>query len=152
VANRNLDFFAEVTEQWRDHIVREAVDGLHEVAEDAEEGVRERINTAVTPWGSARQAGLVSGPQGSPNPREHAGRRETDAMFESVESSVEPKGDMVWEARWGWPDPELYILVQEHGFEKYDTRIVPMEALAITLDQAEVEYAERLRNAIRGAS
>ncbi len=127
--------------------VRQVVEDVHDAALETElvgiSSMRNRGTTAVTPTGSARQAGLISGPAGPSPP--HAGRRETDQMYNAITG----KTDLVSETRdgarietvWGWEDPEDYYFYQEHGTDK----IEPMEALHYSLHDAEDDLTARIK-------
>ena len=125
-------------------IVEDVVDQAHDAALNVEltgiSSMRQRIDTAVTPWGSARQAGLVAGPRGRTEPRESAGRRETDEMYDAVTGETTREGNRIT-TQWGWLDPEAYYLFQEHGTDK----IEPMEALHYSLHDAEEDLMARLK-------
>lgn len=126
-----------------ERIVEDVTNQAHDAALDVEltgiSSMRNRVDTAVTPWGSARQSGLVSGP-GGPGAREHAGRRETDQMYKAITGETTREGNRIV-TTWGWEDPEAYYLAQEHGTEK----IEPMEALHFSLHDAEDELSARLK-------
>src|SRR5690606_35916193 len=104
--------------------------------------MRRRIETAVTNWGSARQAGLVSGPAGPSRPS--AGRIETGRMYNAVTgvTNREAKDRIV--IQWGWEsreDFEEYYKFQEHGTAKIEA----MESLHYSLHEAEDDLMGRLR-------
>lgn len=124
-------------------IVEDVTNQAHDAALDTEldgiESMRNRVDTAVTKWGSARQSGLVSGPSG-PGARPHAGRRETDAMYNDITGETTREGTRIV-TTWGWQDPEAYYLMQEHGTDK----IEPMEALHFSLHDAEDALTARLK-------
>lgn len=125
-------------------IVEDVADQAHDAALDVEltgiGAMRQRVETAVTPWGSARQAGLVAGPRGAGVSRESAGRRETDEMYSAITGETNRQGNRIV-TQWGWQDPEAYYLYQEHGTNK----IEPMEALHYSLHEAEDELTARLK-------
>lgn len=117
---------------------------VHDAATNTElvgiESMRNRVTTAVTPTGSARQAGLISGPAGPSRP--HAGRRETDKMYNAITGKTDHEpGSRRIEIVWGWEDPEEYYFYQEHGTDK----IEPMEALHYSLHEAEDDLTARVK-------
>ncbi len=120
-------------EAWVERQKAEAFDLMQDVALEGESAAKEQLFAATTAWGQARVAGEVSGPKGTPTPREHAGRFERGDMHDDITSVAEYVGKDVIEARWGWEDPEDYYLYQEHGTD----RIAPMEALSTSLVKAE---------------
>lgn len=130
-----------------DNIVHEIVMEVHDAATEAElvgiGSMRNRVTTAVTATGSARQAGLISGPAGPSRP--HAGRRETDQMYNAITGKTDLVSETPEHSRietvWGWEDPEDYYKYQEHGTDK----IEPMEALHYSLHDAEDDLTARIK-------
>lgn len=124
--------------RWSGAVRHEAVEILQEVVADAEEGVKQIIHESETQWGRERVAGMHG------KPRPYPGRIESGDMIDAVDSRVEEVDEDVYEGRWGWRDPKNYYLIQEHGAERFNTRIAPMESLARTLDIAEDQLVGRM--------
>ncbi len=117
-------------------IVEDVANQAHSVALDVElEGIgsmRQRIDEAETEWGKARQGGWASGPAGPSRPS--AGRRETNEMYDKVIGWTDWDEPTRIEIHWGWEEPELYYLIQEHGSDAFNTVIEGMESLRHSLD------------------
>lgn len=127
--------------------IHQVVMDAHDAATETElvgiSSMRQRVTTAVTATGSARQAGLISGPAGPS--REHAGRRETDQMYNAITGKTDLVSESPEHSRietvWGWEDPEDYYAYQEHGTDQ----IEPMEALHYSLHDAEDDLTARIK-------
>jgi len=117
-------------------IVEKVANEAHSVALNVElEGIgsmRQRIDEATTDWGKARQGGWVGGKAGPSRPS--AGRRETNEMYNKVIGWTDWDEPTRIEIHWGWEEPELYYLIQEHGGDAFDTVIEGMESLRHSLD------------------
>lgn len=125
--------------RWQNEVISGAKDEVIQLADEGAEAMRERVHTAVTAWGSARQAGLVGG-----EARAHAGRIETGDMIGAIDSRVIEDSPSAIEVAWGWEDPEEYYLVQEYGYDEFDTKIMPMEALHISMDTVDDALPARI--------
>lgn len=91
--------------------------------------MRSVIDNSTTDWGSLRQS----------EGRESAGRRETDAMYNSVSSRVD--GDVV---SWGWVDGAAkYFLYQEEGTSK----VASMHSLKDSTQKVLDELPRLIKNA-----
>ncbi len=133
-----------LTQDWVNRATEAAVEALTETAAEGADGMRQIIHTSITPWGQRRQRGEVPGPK-NPGPRPYAGRIEEGNMIGDVDhSSAEEVGDGVYEAKWGWEDPENYYITQDQSFERQNTMIAPMEALKRTLEAGEDAFLGRL--------
>lgn len=115
-----LDRLMDGLEEEMELVVREGADDMQRI-----------IDTAVTPTGEAR---VAAGGQ-------HAGRRETDAMYQAVKSEVEREGDRTIVGRFGWIDEyKDYFGIQNDGFGN----LAGMDAIGQSYAKAE----DRLRGVI----
>lgn len=137
------DIFAQVEKFAGQQKERWIADGKQVAIDSAAEGeelVRERIRTAVTPWGEKRHA----------EGRESAGRIETSDMIDAVGSRIADEGDDFIETAWGWAPEVLedYFMTQEHGFRD-SQKMTPMNSLAQSRDIVEDALPTRLNGILR---
>lgn len=114
-----------------DRLVDSLEDEMKEIVEQGASDMQRTIDTAVTPTGERRVASGAGG---------HAGRRETDDMYNDVKSDVERNGNTIV-GRFGWiEDWQEYYSLQEDGSQF----IEGMDALGSSFIRAE----DRLRGAV----
>jgi len=133
-ARGNPNEFRLWAESEKRRIEGEAFDIVQEVVQDAVRNQKRVIDTAETNWGRFRQS------QG----RASAGRRETDAMYDSVTSKVD-KGPRQVDGYFGWLHQfRKYFEFQDNG----TTRIEAANSLAQAFIQAEQDLQRKIRDRI----
>lgn len=118
--------------RWREETRESAVELMEDIAQGGEDEMEAVIETSITPTGLER-AEREGG---------YPGRIVTDNMRNAIEHSVEVSGDEIV-AKWGWPDPEEYFIIQDQGLNG----IEGMEAVERSLNLAELDLQAWLRGA-----